>query len=404
MTFFAFIVLTLLSYGPWEFAGPSGGDINAPIQSLTNADHLWAYSGLDTVQVVHSNDGGLNWKVISEFPGGTASDMVVTADGKMIIVGNNCTWNSIDAGRTWKKMKFPGMYMASVQAHSSNPGEFFGTGRALFDGKFGLAFMHSTDGGLSYTTTSLPLKETAMIKWGMSIAVAESDPSIMLIGAFARVEGDYLPYLYKSTDGGSSFIQLSIPAPSTENKIYGVAIHPVNPSIMLAGGANTLYRSEDAGDTWVKVTNQPHSYGMIFSRADHNLVLAGAISGSYISTDMGENWGSSSGLTGSGTRWVVPSWDDPSIAFASSIDGFFRSTDGGVSWSASNSGLRIGRMTCLMASEGWIYSYIKDCNIYKAHISDLTEWQIVKTPQDCGDFCDLASDNSGTILALEGVG
>ncbi len=397
-----FVVVALLGYGPWESTGPEGGDINAPVQSLSNASELWALSGINPTQVVHSTDGGFSWEMLSSFTGSTPNDMIITADGNLVAVGSNRSWTSTDGGQSWTTRSVTNTVMCDAIAHPTAAGELFSAGYA-YDGGWKIAFIHSTDNGVTFDVTYLPVSGT--YSYGRCIAVSESDPSVLLVGGYAYTTDAYEPVVFRSTDGGASFTDVTPAAAASQYYFYGVAIHPANPDIMISGSLQSVYRSVNGGDSWTHIRSQYYNYGIAFSHADNNLVLAGGSTRNYRSVNGGTSWSTvTSGLSGSGIKWVVPSWDNSSIAYTGSSTGFFRSANGGSSWTSSNAGLLLGKVLAMEESQGWIFMNIEDMGLYKSPASGSVSWEEVSTPLSCGDFCAICADGSGTLLALEGSG
>lgn len=403
MTIIICVMMTLVSWGAWEPTGPEGGDINAPVQSPFNASELWALSGSNSTQVVHSTDGGVNWECLSTFTSGTPYDMIITADGNLVAVGSSRTWTSTDGGQSWTGNYFSNTYFYDAVAHPTDPGELFATGYA-YDGSWKMAFMHSTNNGTTFNVTYLPITGTQT--YGRCIALSQSDPSVILVGGYGyTTDATYEPVVFRSTDSGASFTDVTPSAAASDYYFYGVAVHPSNPDIMLAGSLYKIYRSTNGGDSWTLILSQTYNHRLSFSVADNNLVFAGGISRGYRSIDSGSNWTNlTSGLTGTDIQWVVPSWENSSIAFTGSSTGFFRSVDSGTSWNSSNSGLMVGKVLAMEESQGWLFMNMEEMGLYKAELTSSFAWQEVTTPLACGDFCDICADGSGTLLALEGTG
>lgn len=398
-----FIILALLGHGPWVSTGPEGGDIDASVQSLTNASELWALTGTYPTQVVHSTDSGLNWEILSTFTSGTPYDMIITADGNLVAVGSGRCWTSTDGGQSWTSYSYSNTYFQDAVAHPTAGGELFAAGYK-YDGSWKIVFMHSTDNGATFDFTYMPI--TGTYSYGRSIAISQSDPSVLLLGGYVYNTDAYDPVVFRTTDGGASFTDVTPSAAASQYYFYGVAIHPANPDIMLSGSSNYVYRSTDGGDNWAQIQSQSYSYNMAYSMADNNLVFAGGSYRGYRSINGGTSWISmTSGLSGSGIKWIIPSWNNSSLVFTGSSLGFFRSTNGGASWTASNSGLAVGKVLAMAESQGWIFMNMEDMGLYKAQTgTPYTNWQEVSTPLACGDFCDICADGSGTLLALEGSG
>jgi photosystem II stability/assembly factor-like uncharacterized protein len=141
--------------------------------------------------------------------------------------------------------------------------------------------------------------------------------------------------LYKTTDGGKTWTQvLKI---SDNTGVTDVAIDPSSPDTILAaahqrrrhvwtmihgGPESALYKSNDAGKTWRKLTTGLPSgelgrIGLAFSPARKGLLYASVEaaegSGTYRSLDSGESWEKRSGLIGQAMYYahIIP---DPNVA------------------------------------------------------------------------------------------
>jgi len=399
------VLIALAGYGPWSSVGPEGGDIDAPVQSPSNPLELWAVSGYNPTQVVHSTDGGESWESLSSFTGSTVYDMIVCPNGNLVAAGSSRTWTSTDGGATWTSHSFTNTMFYDREAHPTNSNEVFGAGYA-YDGSWKLCFMHSTDGGSTFTTTFIPLGGTYTQSYGRSIAVSKSNPSVILLGGYGY-DTTYVPFVFRSTDGGASFTDVTPAAAASQYYFYGVGIHPTNPDIMLAGSLYSMYRSTNGGASWtVAAASQTYNYDISFSDADPNLVLAAGTNRTYRSTNAGVSWTSvTSGLTGViGIEWVIPDWSSSSTAFTSSSAGFYRSTNGGSSWTEKLEGLIVGRVLAMEESQGWIFMNMQAMGVFKTPATGSVDWEEVTTPLACGDFCDICADGSGVLLALEGSG
>ena len=402
------VFITLAGYGPWTSTGPEGGDINSPVQSPTNPQELWAVSGTNPTQVVHSTDAGESWECISSFSGSTVYDMIACPNGDLVAAGSSRTWTSADGGVSWTSNYATNTIFYDLEAHPTNSNEVFGSGYA-YDGAWKLAFMFSNDGGNTFTPTFIPLGGTYTQSYGRSIAVSKSDPSVILVGGYgySATQDVNTPFVFRSTNGGTSFTDVTPSAAASQNYFYGLGIHPANPNIMLAGSLYSMYRSTDGGTNWsVAAASQTYNYDITFSDADPNLVLAAGTNRIYRSTNAGVSWTSiTTGLTGlSGIQWVVPDWNNTSNAFTSSSRGFLKSTNGGTSWTEVLEGLLVGRVLAMEESQGWLFMNMLDMGLYKTPATGSPAWEEVATPLACGNFCDICADGSGTLLALEGTG
>ncbi|WP_084119948.1 WD40/YVTN/BNR-like repeat-containing protein [Aquiflexum balticum] len=147
----------------------------------------------------------------------------------------------------------------------------------------------STDGGTTWEFMGLPHSQHIG-----QIQIHPTNPDIVWVGSMgALYSKNEERGLYKTTDGGKSWKKtLSI---NDNTGIIDIKVHPLNPDILLAaswerfrqshdfvgnGKGSAIWRSEDGGNTWVKVGNgfpQDEFVGRIgfdFSISNPNVVFA----------------------------------------------------------------------------------------------------------------------------------
>lgn len=149
--------------------------------------------------------------------------------------------------------------------------------------------------------------------------------------------------IFKSTDGGDSWQQLTNGLPTDRVGRIGIAVAPTNPNIVYAivdatqGG---IYRSDDAGVSWRKMSEEKRIWtrGWYFSNVvvdpkDPATVYVSDTS-VYRSTDGGKTWTAIKGAPGGDDYhqlWIYPG--DPKRMILASDQGTVVSVDGAVTWS-----------------------------------------------------------------------
>lgn len=396
------LMIPLLVSGPWEPTGPEGGEIKAILQSTQDTDVLYALSGDNPTQVVKSLNSGTTWTAISDFTGSTVSDMVMTEDGALVAFGYSRTWVSYDGGITWTTHNQTYINFYDAVPHPVNGGEILATGYKS-DGSPTMSLFHSTDHGSTWS--DLQLISSGNNSYGRCIDISTGNPDNILVGGYEYSSGN-APCLFLSTDGGSSFADVTPAAASGEYYFYGVGIHPVNPDTLLAGTLSGIYRSTDGGSSWTRIQNQYYGYDISFSDVDPNLVLsAGTYGRTYVSTDCGASWTTTyTGIDGDNIKWVETDALNSPIAYTGSTIGFFHSSDGGNSWNMQNTGLLLGSVMAMEYVNGYIFMNMEDLGVFRTEEGFSVVWEEVTTPLSCGDFCAIESNDADTLLALEGAG
>jgi photosystem II stability/assembly factor-like uncharacterized protein len=217
-----------------------------------------------------------------------------------------------------------------------------------------------------------------------AIAVAPSDPEVIYVGTGeASIRGQTTALgdgIYKSTDGGKTWVHLGLAA---TGQIAAIAIDPRDPDIAYVAAQGNpwipttdrgVYRSRDGGKSWQRVlfvneTTGAHDLSLdpgnprILYAAmwDHrrrpwNIRSGGPGSGLWKSTDGGDSWHRlRSGLPRlMGNTAVSVSPVDPARVYAmieAVHGGVFRSDDAGRTWRRCNSDAG-------MRDRGWYYTRI----------------------------------------------
>ncbi|MFI5910419.1 cellulose binding domain-containing protein [Dactylosporangium sp. NPDC051541] len=193
-----------------------------------------------------STDGGANWFQGSE-PGGIneGGTIAANADGSRFLWApkNSAVVYSVGYGNTWTQSSgIP--QNAIVESDRVNPNVFYGYS--------GGSFYVSTNGGASFTTAATGLPTTAKFK-----AVAGATGEVWLAGDTG---------LYRSTNAGTSFTKLTTATAAINVGFGKAAPGRTNPAVFIVGtvdGKKGVFRSDDAGASWLRVNDDAHQYGNI---------------------------------------------------------------------------------------------------------------------------------------------
>lgn len=256
-------------------------------------------------------------------------------------------------------------------------------------------FVGCADGGIFKTadggTTWAPVFDNAYALSVSEITIDKNNPQIMYVGTGDHVLGGYSHMgngIYKSTNGGSSWVQSGLTQVGTIGKIV---IDPSNSNILYAATTGNpfisdnnrgLYKSTDAGVTWTQVLflgqnagvadlvidpNTPttlYCTGRYRKRSDSYSLLIGPEARIYKSTNGGSSWDTlSNGLpTGLQCRiGLAISNTNPNTIYANYVDtsyefgGLYKTTDGGNNWTAVNT----NTATVNMGGFGWYFGEVR---------------------------------------------
>jgi len=135
----------------------------------------------------------------------------------------------------------------------------------------------STDGGASWDKVLYIQDDTGAV----DVAIDPQDPQRIFAAMWQRNRGDHQSYyggaasgIHRSTDGGDSWSQLTngLPTGADVGRI-GLAIAPSDPQVVYAvvvktsGSLDAIYRTSDGGTSWVKLATPAFAtYGYFFGQ------------------------------------------------------------------------------------------------------------------------------------------
>jgi photosystem II stability/assembly factor-like uncharacterized protein len=216
----------------------------------------------------------LHWRQLGPFRAGWASVIAGVPsrpDTFYFGAAGGGVWRTDDAGRTWNSLfdKGPSSAIGALAIAPSNPEVIYvgaGQPEPRYDVESGRGVYRSSDGGKTWT--DLGLHDTRYIG---RIWVSPTDPNTLIVAAVGHYFGPNPERgLYRSTDGGRSWTHVLAPGPWTG--AVDIASDPANPRTLfastwearqypwqsyfteIAGPGSALYRSDDGGLHWRKVS------------------------------------------------------------------------------------------------------------------------------------------------------
>jgi len=353
----------------WRCIGPFRGGRTVAIVGVPQQPNVF-YMAAVNGGVWKTTDFGNTWFPIfdDQSSGSIGALAVAPSDPNILYAGSgeglqrpdlavgDGFYKSIDAGKTWTHLglrdaqqitaividpRNPDRVFVSVQGHPYGPN----TERGIF---------RSLDGGKTFEKILYKDENTG----GADLVMDPGNPQIFFAALWAaRVapweirsgESFVIPGggLYKSTDGGTTWRQITKGLPGADDVVgrIGIAIAPGNPKRMyLTAEAKKepgIYRSDDGGDTWQRVNEDhriggrgPGAMGIAVSPDNPDLIYV-ANTTTWKSTDSGKTFSGFKGAPGGDDYqriWVNPN-NAQTIAL-SSDQGAVISVNGGQTWSS----------------------------------------------------------------------
>src|SRR5580692_5485828 len=351
----------------WRMVGPfRGGRTRAAtgVPSQPNVYYVAQVNG----GVWKSDDYGRTWNPIFDHePTQSIGAIAVAPSDPNIIyaasgeglhrpdlsVGNGI-YKSTDAGKTWTHLGLTdGQQIPALAVDPRDPNKIFA---AVLGHPYGPSeergIYRSTDGGQNWQRVISKDENTG----GSDVEIDPSNPDVIYASMWEVREGPWEDAnefngsgggLFKSTDGGGTWHQLTGGLPKDLSQIY-VAIAPSDSrrlyaTLATASGKLNVYRSDDAGDSWAQITDDPRPSGRIgggdlpIPKVDpKNPDLLYVVSTVTMkSADGGKTWTSFRGAPGGDdyqNLWINPT--NGKIILLVSDQGALVTVNGGESWSS----------------------------------------------------------------------
>jgi photosystem II stability/assembly factor-like uncharacterized protein len=276
---------------PWFPLGPYGGDARSFAADPHDSKHI--YMGTANGWIYESRDGGSTWARLSQL----------------------MKRNDLILDHILPDARFPQRLLVGAWTAGHTDGGFF----------------LSEDGGRSWSDVA-----GMSHQYVLSVARAPSDPNVILAGTLKGV--------FRSSDNGKSFVQIS-PEGSTEiHEIESLAIDPDNPKIIYAGTWHLPWRTTDGGVHWENmkqgIIEDSDVFSIIIDPKHTNVVYLSACSGIYKSNDAGAHFKGGvpvnklQGIPSSArrTRKLMQDPQHLQTVYAGTTEGLYRTLDGGEQW------------------------------------------------------------------------
>ncbi len=348
----------------WRSIGPFRGGRSVAVAGVRGNPRRY-YMGTTGGGVWQTDNMGISWRNISDGFLGThtiGAIAVAPDDPNVVYVGTgehavrgvmthsgDGVYRSTDAGKTWARAGLEATrHIARIVVHPKDPDVLFVAAQGtLYAPSAERGVFKSADGGATWRKVLFVDERTGAAELSMDA----TNPRILYA---AMWEHGRLPWkitsggpgsgLYKSTDAGETWVKMTTGLPGKMGKM-AVAASPANPERVYAlvesesaGEERGLYVSDDAGKGWRKVSGDPRLvqrawyYIELFADpkdADRVYVLSAP---ALRSDDGGRTWSEVEGAHGDyHDLWINP--DDPANLIMADDGGAAITFDGGASWS-----------------------------------------------------------------------
>jgi photosystem II stability/assembly factor-like uncharacterized protein len=350
----------------WRMIGPFRAGRTVGATGVPNRPNVF-YIGVNNGGVWKTDDYGRIWTpIFDEQPTGSIGALAVApSKPEVVYVGSgeglqrpdlstgDGLYKSTDGGKTWEHLGLrDGQQIGSIIVDPRDAERLF---VAVLGHPYGpnaeRGVFRSTDGGRTFEKVLYKDENTGAI----ALAFDPKNSRTIYATLWAARQGPWEngawqgpgSGLFKSTDGGTTWRQLTRGLPTFEQGLgrIGFTIAPSDSKRMYAtvdspqlGG---VYRSDDAGESWQRVNSEVRVWGrgsdfaeLKVDPRDPDLVFA-ANTSSYRSADGGKTFTAFKGAPGGDdyhTIWINP--DNPDIMLFATDQGATITVNGGRTWSS----------------------------------------------------------------------
>ena len=406
---------------PWRMVGPFRGGRTRALAGIASQPYVF-YIGAVNGGVWKTDDAGQTWKpIFDEQPTQSIGAIAIApSDPNIVYVGSgeglhrpdlsvgNGIYRSADAGRTWEHLGLnDGQQIPELAVDPRDPNRLFA---AVLGHPYGAnterGIYRSIDGGRTWQQVLYKDEHTG----GSAVAIDPVQPDTIYASLW---EGRLGPWedknsydgtnggLFKSTDGGTTWRALTngLPttlaqvniaiAPSAHNTVFAI-VGTTEPGDYASAAGLGLYRSDDAGEHWARVTQDPRPALRIgggdlpIIRVDPknpNVIYSASLVTTK-SSDGGKSWISLRGAPGGDdyqNLWINP--NDPSIFLLVSDQGALVTLNGGRSWTS------------------WYNQ--PTAQLYHVGVSNNFPYRLCAGQQESGSVCINSRGNDGEITVRD---
>ncbi len=311
--------------------------------------------------VWRTHNAGITWESVFDGEGSYSIGCVTydPSDPLVVWVGsgeNNSqrsvsygdgVYKSVDGGTTWKNMGLgDSQHIGKVLVHPKDSNTVYVAAQGpLWNGGGDRGLYRTRDGGVSWQKV-LDIDENTGVT---DVVMDPRDPDVLYAAAYQRrrhtwvlLNGGPMGGIYKSTDGGETWTELERGLPEGDIGRIGLAIPPTNGNriyaiIEAAGDASGVYRSDNAGASWNKVSDyvstSPQYYNELVCDPHDPDVVYSNDTWLRRSTDAGKTFeriNDGQMHVDNHALWIDPSATDHLVA--GNDGGVYESFDGGRTW------------------------------------------------------------------------
>lgn len=297
----------------WEYANKGIATLQLnDIEVNTNDPDkmLVGFEGENSGGCYLSNDGGLTWELVTSLPATRFSQVAYGADGSMYAWSNGPTtvaaeglYKSSDEGANWDNTgpNIGSVFETQIFTLIASPSDpdllLIGGNNFGANGWESMIYRTSDGGDIWDNTFQGPANDSFKF---LSIDQNSSDQFV-----YAAYKSDGQGGFLKSLDGGIYWLPILNGIPASAHWCSAITVDPGNSNILYGGVggyggmAGSIYRSENAGNTWefanLSLASNYSKITEIMVSPENSVVIYAATTsdGVYMSSDTATSWNKS---------------------------------------------------------------------------------------------------------------
>jgi len=332
----AIAVFALPVHAQWRRAALYGADVRALIIDRSDPDTL--YLGTSGGEIYVSHDGAKSWYSPRNgvpFPGYIVDSLLLDRDGRLWAAswglwGGGVIAVSYDGGHTWAR-RDNGLEDFSVRAIAVDQHD---PNYLLAGGLTGV--YRSMDGGVSWNKIS----DQENVE---SVAIDPRTHDRLYVGTWRQG--------YRSEDGGKTWALINN-GMVLDTDMFAITFNSENPDDMWVATCGWVYNTKNRGDNWVRYRDgfdNRRVHDVQISPCDHDTIYAGTVGGLYRSEDAGKLWYRVSDEDLVINTIAMDTQRPDRIVLGVEGDGIYVSNDAGKTYTRSCEGLRNLTVTSIAA-------------------------------------------------------
>jgi photosystem II stability/assembly factor-like uncharacterized protein len=376
---------TVLSQVKWRSIGPFRGGRSVTATGVAG-DMRTYYMGTTGGGLWKTDDMGITWRNISDgyFRTGSVGAVAVSeSDPNVVYVGmgehaprgvmthhGDGVYRSTDAGKTWKHIGLDqSQHISRIIIHPRDPDRVYvAVQGALYGNSSQRGIFMTRNGGETWEKVLYVDDKTGCSELSMDM----NNPRILYAAMWEHgrrpwqvISGGPGSGLYRSTDEGRSWEKMGSGLPAEMGKM-SISVCRSNPEKVYAliesdseKEAGGLFMSEDAGDSWTRVSNDHRLvqrawyYIELFTDPVNENTLYVLSAPALKSTDGGKTWENMNTMHGDHhDMWINPR--DPKNMILADDGGAVVSINGGKTWS-TQSNMPTGQFYRINVDNGFPY-------------------------------------------------